>query len=197
VRDRLAMLATAAAVAILLSACGASTAGTGTAETSASPSSPAPMLSPRPREIDLIGVDTCTLLTPEQQRRLGTDRAPVASVETDRYGNQYCHFGKSMSSPRFTYTVKVVTQEDAAVYLTSERNAIARVVSAARFPAVEARPSGDKNKRSCFTFVSTKDGQYLSIQYGESTGSNDTTEVACEKARVAAEMAMQTLLTQR
>jgi hypothetical protein len=39
-------------------------------------------------------------------------------------------------------------------------------------------------------FVSTKDGQYLSIQYSESTGSNDTPEVACEKARTAAEMAM-------
>ncbi|MGH3933937.1 MAG: DUF3558 domain-containing protein [Pseudonocardiaceae bacterium] len=192
-RDRLAMLVTVAAVAVLMPACGASTAVTGTAETSSS--SPAPALPPRPREIDLVGVDTCTLLTPEQQRQLGTDRAPVASVETDRYGNTYCHFGKSMSSPRFTYTVKVVTQEDAAVYLTSERDAVARVVSAAGFPAVEARPPGDE--RGCFMFVSTKDGQYLSIQYGESTGSNDTAEVACEKARVAAELAMLTLLTQR
>ncbi|MGH3996844.1 MAG: DUF3558 family protein [Pseudonocardiaceae bacterium] len=82
-----------------------------------------------------------------------------------------------------------------AVYLTSERNAVARVVSAAGFPAVEARPPGDE--RGCFMFVSTKDGQYLSVQYSESTGSNDTTEVACEKARVAAELAMLTLLTQR
>jgi hypothetical protein len=195
VRDRLAILATAAAVAVLMSACGTSTAGTGTAETSAGPSSPAPTLPPRPREIDLAGVAACTLLTSEQQRRLGTDRAPVASVETDRYGNPYCHFGKSMSSPRFTYTVKVVTQEDAAVYLTSERDAVARVVSAAGFPAVEARPPSDK--RGCFVDVSTRDGQYLSVQYGESTGSHNTTEVACEKARVAAELAMQTLLTQR
>jgi Protein of unknown function (DUF3558) len=195
VRDRLAMLVTIAAVAVLMSACGASTAGTGAAETSAGPSFPAPGLPPRPREIDLTGVDNCSLLTPEQQRRLGADRAPVASTETDRYGNSYCHFGKGMSSPRFTYTVKVVTQEDAAVYLTRERNAIARVVSAAGFPAVEARPPGDE--RGCFMFVSTKDGQYLSVQYGESTGSHDTTEVTCEKARVAAELAMQTLLTQR
>jgi hypothetical protein len=119
----------------------------------------------------------------------------VASVETDRYGNTYCDYGKRSSSPRFGYSVKVVTQEDAAVYLTNERNAVARVVSAGVFPAVEARPPGDK--RGCFTFVSTKDGQYLSIQYSESTGSDDTTEVACEKARVAAELAMQTLLTQR
>lgn len=194
-RDRLAMLTTAASVAVLMSACGASTAGTGTAETSASPSSPAPTLPPRPREIDLTGVGTCALLTPEQQQRLGTDRAPVGSVETDRYGNTYCDYGKRSSSPRFGYSVKVVTQEDAAVYLTSERNAVARVVLAAGFPAVEARPPGDE--RGCFMFVSTKDGQYLSIQYSESTGSNDTTEVACEKARVAAEMAMLTLLTQR
>lgn len=192
-RDRLAMLVTLAAVAVLMPACGASTAGTGTAETSAS--SPAPALPPRPREIDLTGVDTCTLLIPEQQRQLGTDRAPVASVQTDRYGNTYCHYGKRSSSPRFGYSVKVVTQEDAAVYLTSERDAVARVVSAAGFPAVEARPPGDE--RGCFMFVSTKDGQYLSMQYAESTGSNDTTEVACEKARVAAELAMLTLLTQR
>ena len=194
-RDRLALLATIAAVAVLMPACGATTAGTGTAETSAGPSSPALGLPPRPREIDLTGADTCTLLTPEQQRRLGTDRAPVASVETDRYGNTYCDYGKRAASPRFGYSVKVVTQEDATVYLTSERDAVARVVSAAGFPAVEARPPGDE--RGCFTFVSTKDGQYLSIQYSESTGSHDTTEVACEKARVAAELAMLTLLTQR
>ncbi|MGH3898441.1 MAG: DUF3558 family protein [Pseudonocardiaceae bacterium] len=192
-RDRLAMLVTVAAVAVLMPACGASTAVTGTAETSASP--PAPALPPRPREIDLTGVNTCTLLTPEQQRQLSTDRAPVASVDTDRYGNTYCDYGKRASSPRFGYSVKAVTQEDAAVYLTSERNAVARVVSAAGFPAVEARPPGDE--RACFMFVSTTAGQYLSIQYAESTGLNDTTEVACEKARVAAELAMLTLLTQR
>jgi hypothetical protein len=195
VRDRLVMFVIVTAVAVLMSACGASTVGTDTTETSAGPSSPAPTLPPRPREIDLTGVDTCTLLTPEQQRRLGADRPPVASTETDRYGNLYCQFGKSMSSPRFTYTVKVVTQEDAAVYLTNERNAVAQVVSAAGFPAVQARHHGDE--RGCFMFVSTKGGQYLSVQYGESTGSHDTTEVACEKARVAAELAMQTLLTQR
>jgi hypothetical protein len=194
-RDRLAILMTVAAVAVLMAACGASTAGTGTAETSASTSSPAPTLPPRPREIDLTGVDTCTLLTPEQQRRLGTDHTPVASVETDRYGNTYCDYGKNQSSPRFGYSVKVVTQEDATVYLTSERDAVARVVSAAGFPAVENHPPGDE--RGCFVDVSTKDGQYLSIQYSESTGSHDTTEVACEKARVAAELAMLTLLTQR
>jgi hypothetical protein len=89
----------------------------------------------------------------------------------------------------------VVTQEDAAVYLTTEREVVAHVVSAAGFPAVQARPPGDE--RGCFVFVSTQDGQYLSVQYVESTGSTDSTEVACEKARVAAEMAMQTLLTQR
>ena len=190
------MLATVAAVAMLTSACGAaSTASTSTAETSAGPHSPAPRLPPRPREIDLTGVATCTLLTPEQQWRLGTDRAPVASVETDRYGNTYCDYGKRSSSPRFGYSIKVVAQEDAAVYLTNERDAVARVVSAAGFPAVENHPPGDE--RGCFVDVSTKDGQYLSIQYSESTGSDDTTEVACEKARVAAELAMLTLLTQR
>ena len=193
-RDRLAVFTTAAAVAVLTSACG-TVPTTGTPEPSAGPSSPAPTLPPRPRQIDLTGVDTCTLLTPEQQRRLGTDHAPVASMETDRYGNTYCDYGKNQSSPRFGYSVKVVTQEDATVYLTRERDAVARVVSAAGFPAVEARPPGDE--RGCFVFVSTTGGQYLSVQYSESTGSDDTTEVACEKARVAAELAMQTLLTQR
>jgi hypothetical protein len=92
--------------------------------------------------------------------------------------------------------VKVVTQEDATVYLTSERDAVARVVSAAGFPAVENHPPpGDE--RGCFVDVSTRDGQYLSIQYSESTGSHDTTEVACEKARIAAELAILTLATQR
>ena len=135
------------------------------------------------------------LLTSEQQRQLGTDAPPEYSADPDRYGNRRCHYDKIMSSPRFSYSVKVVAQEDATVYLSGERNATAQVVSAAGFPAVQYRSPGDD--RGCFVAVSTKDGQYLNVQYGESTGSNDTPEVACEKARVAAEMAVQTLLTQR
>ena len=193
-RDRLAVLMITAAVAVLLSACEtSSTAGTG--ETTAAPGSSKPALPPRPREIDLTGVDTCTLLTPEQQKQIDTDTPPEFTKYLDRYGNRRCDYGKRLSSPRFGYQLKVVTQEDAAVYLTNERDAVARVVSAAGFPAVEARPPGDE--RGCFMFVSTTGGQYLSIQYSESAGSNDTTEVACEKARVAAELAMQTLLRQR
>ncbi len=193
-RERLAVTA-AVMVVLLVSACEASsTAGTGIDKSSATPPA-APTLPPRPREIDLTGVDTCTLLTPQQQRQLDTDRPPVFTKDADRFGNRRCDYRRSLTSPRFGYQVKAVTQEDAAVYLTSERDAVARVVSAAGFPAVEARSPGDE--RGCFALVSTKDGQYLSAQYGESEGSNDTPEVTCEKARMAAELALLTLLTQR
>jgi len=193
VRKRLTLLAATVAVAVLTSACGAwSTAGTSTTEPSVTPSA-APTLPPRPREVDLTGVDACTLLTPEQQRQIGTDMPPRVSDDPDRYGNFRCHYTKSLSSPRFGYSVKVVTQEDATVYLTGERNMVARVVSAGGFPAVENHPPG--NPQGCFVDVSTKDGQYLSVQYSKST--EDTIEVACEKARIAAELAIQTLLTQR
>jgi hypothetical protein len=188
-------LVVTATAAALLSACGASsTGGTGTTATNtAQPSRPT--LPPRPREINLTGVDTCTLFTPAQQKQLGIDRAPMFTEYPDRFGNRRCDYRKAYSSPYFGYQIDAVTQEDATVYLTKERDSVARVVSAAGFPAVEGRPPGDD--RGCFTFVSTKNGQYLSVQYGESTGSNDTPEVACEKARVAAELATQTLLTQR
>lgn len=195
-RERIATLAITGAMAVLVSGCGASsTTGTDTPEASADPDATTSALPARPREIDLTGVDTCTLLTAEQQRRLGTDMPPDASVEADRYGNTYCHYDKILSSPRFGYTIKAVTQEDATIYLTGKRDATARVVSVADFPTVEAHRPADE--RGCFALVSTADGQYLSVQYGESTGSNDTTEVACEKARMAADMAMRTLLTQR
>ncbi len=188
------MFVISAAVAVLLPACGGSpTAGTG--ETSAAPGSSKPTLPPRPRELDLTGVDACILLTPEQQRQLGTDTPPGFTKYPDRYGNPRCDYGKNRSSPYFGYSIKVVTQEDVTVYLSGQRDVTARVVSAAGFPAVENRSPGDE--RGCFVDVSTKAGQYLSIQYSESTGSNDTTEVACEKARVVAELATQTLLTQR
>ncbi len=195
-RDRFGMLAVTAAVAVTVSACSASSSGgPAPGATSAAPAASAPTLPPRPRAIDLTGVAVCSLLTPEQQRQLGTDRPPKAGVDTGAYRNSYCDFRRSLSSPRFGYQITIVTHEDAAVYLTDERNAVARVVSVAGFPAVEARSPDDE--RGCFVLVSTKDGQYFDVQYGESTGSTDTTEVACEKARVAAEMAMQTLLTQR
>ncbi len=192
-RNRLPLLAITAALAGLISACGAWPT-VGATEPSGAPSA-APTLPPRPREIDLTGVDTCTLLTPQQQQLLGTDHAPVATDRADHYGNTSCHYDKFESSSRFGYAVRVVTQEDATVYLTGERDVVARVVSAAGFPAVENhRPLDD---RGCFVDVSTKDGQYLDVQYSKSAGSIDAIEVACEKARFAAELAMQTLLTQR
>ena len=40
---------------------------------------------------------------------------------------------------------------------------------------------GSRGQHGCFVSVSTMDGQYLDVQYGESTGSADTIEVACEK----------------
>ncbi len=191
------MLAAAGALALAATGCtGPSTGSVGApGQTSAAPAISATALPPRPREIDLTGVDTCTLFTTEQQRQLGTDRPPGFSNYPDRYGNRPCSYGKSLSSPRFGYSIKIVTQEDATVYLTGERDVTARVVMVAGFPAVENRRPTDE--RGCFVDVSTKDGQYLSIQYAESTGSNDTPEVACEKARTSAEMAMLTLLTQR
>ncbi|MGH3802036.1 MAG: DUF3558 domain-containing protein [Pseudonocardiaceae bacterium] len=196
-RDWLAMLAATVAVALPAAGCAGPPTGSGRTpgQTSASPATSATAMPPRPREIDLTGVDTCTLLTTEQQRQLGTDRPPGLSNYPDRYGNRPCSYGKSLSSPRFGYSVKAVTQEDATVYLTGERDVTARVVLVAGFPAVEnLRPT---DERGCFVDVSTTAEQYLSVQYAESTGSNDTTEVACEKARVAAELAMLTLLTQR
>lgn len=191
------MLAAAGTLALAAAGCAGPPTGSVSApgQTSAAPTTSATALPPRPREIDLTGVDTCTLLTPEQQQQLGTDRSPGFSNYPDRYGNRPCSYGKSLSSPRFGYSIKVVTQEDVTVHLTGERDVTARLVLVAGFPAVENRRTTDE--RGCFVDVSTRDRQYLSIQYAESTGSNDTTEVACEKARVAAELAMQTLLTQR
>lgn len=190
-RNRCTILTVAAVLAATVSAC----SGPPSDLPAPSTSSTAPTLPPRPEQIDLTGVDACTLLTSAQLQELGVDSRPKASTDTDRYGNTYCGYSRIQSSPRFSYTLKVVTQEDATVYLSEERDVTARVVSAAGFPAVESRRPTDD--RGCFVDVSTKDGQYLSVQYGESTGSDDSTEVACEKARVAAEMATQTLLTQR
>ncbi|MGH4024905.1 MAG: DUF3558 domain-containing protein [Pseudonocardiaceae bacterium] len=195
-RNRFALLALTAAVAVSAAACSGPPTGGGTpGQTSTAAASTVPTLPPRPREIDLTGVDVCSLLTPEQQQELGIDRPPTAGVDTDGHRNTYCDYRHSLSSPRFGYQVTIVGQEDASLYLTGERNVVSRVVSAAGFPAVQARRPTDE--RGCFVLVSTKDGQYFDVQYGESTGSNDTPEVACEKARVTAEMAMQTLLTQR
>lgn len=194
--NRLKLLTLVAVMAACSSSCSGNATDLPESETvDGTPAQSDPALPPRPEEIDLTGVDACTLLTVEQQHQLGTDMPPAASEDTDRYGNKYCDYGKDLSSPRFGFTLKVVTQEDATVYLSGERDVTARVVSAAGFPAVESRRPYDD--RGCFVDVSTKDGQYLSVQYGESAGSNDSTEVACEKARVAAEMATQTLLTQR
>lgn len=186
------LLAAAAATVVAVAGCSGPLSGT-PATGGGSVESSAPALPPRPQVVDLAGVDPCSLLTEQQQLELGTDLPPTL-VDADRYGNPRCDFRK-LERPAYGYRMGPVTQEDVSVYLTGARQSTGEVVSAAGFPAVAHRLPGDE--RACFASVSTKQGQYLTVLYSEGSGTEDPPAVVCEKARVAAAMATQTLLARR
>ncbi|GAA2842854.1 DUF3558 domain-containing protein [Crossiella cryophila] len=192
-RDRSILVAVLAVGGLVLAGC----TGNGTAMTSsASPTTTtkaAATLPPRPKTIPVAGLDSCGVLTADQQQQLQVDRKPRLSQpdQTDHLGNRSCSFDKSNQDPRFGLRVTPVPQEGAEVWLKGERNVKVKQVTAGGFGAVETR-IGD-NSTSCHVVVDVAPGQSLDVMGTALTKEAFTTDQTCEKARVAAEMVMQTL----
>lgn len=72
-----------------------------------------------------------------------------------------------------------------------------RVTTIAGFPAIETQGQFSPPDRHCGVLVGVASGQTLQVQYDyDGTALPMTRELACQKARAAAELAMQTLIEQ-
>ncbi|HEV8555588.1 MAG TPA: DUF3558 domain-containing protein [Actinophytocola sp.] len=176
--------------------------------TTARSSSTAPLLPPRPRELNISDVNPCTdVLTSDQLHQLAYDlgyqSSPIAG-KSDINGGPTCTYG-SMSpfdqpSRKIGSVIGVSTSEGAEAWLTDpHRKAAAdlhRLATVAGFPAL-VLPHPDVAD-FCAVVVDVHDGQYLQISSTPDGGAKDTKpDLYCSEAQRVSGIVLQNLMARR
>ncbi|MGH3921603.1 MAG: DUF3558 domain-containing protein [Pseudonocardiaceae bacterium] len=188
---RLGGLMLAAALTVLLPACATRTVTPG--EPEPPPTTTAALqLPPRPAEVPIDDLDPCLVFTPQQRQDLGIDQEPRPSPPSSR-SEVACTYAHSSSEPFFSYYVAPVPQEGADAWLTGRRNVAGVAIrEVAGFGAVQTLLGGSDD--DCSLTIDVAAGQSLDVMFlGDSAGSFTVDEM-CERARLGAAAAMETLL---
>jgi hypothetical protein len=163
-------------------------------------------LPPRPRELDLTGVDPCAdLLTDQQLRELDYDLGfalPPGPDHSDFHGGPNCTFGSTGlaggTSRNMASLVGISTTEGALTWVTDPTRALDErpdVITVDGFSAlVLPHPRLPDN---CKVVVDTADGQYLEVSSSADTGEGASMAPYCDEAERVAGMAIQTISASR
>lgn len=166
----------------------------------------ADLLPPRPRELDLTGVDPCKdLLTDQQLRELAYDLGyarPPQPDHSDIHGGPDCTFsstGLSGGTDRnMASLVGISTSEGALAWITDPArvpDTRPEVVTIEAFHAlVLPHP---KLADNCMVVVDTAEGQYLEVTSSQATGEGTSPDPYCTEAERVAGMAIQTISASR
>jgi hypothetical protein len=143
-------------------------------------------------ELQVAGLDPCAALSPEQRAQLGVG-AGRASGANAALNGPVCQWTRFPEEPQDGYLIAPDLRHDAASALGTATGA--RAVTVSGFPAVETQVGSAPPDRQCVVLVDVATGQNLWVQY-DYDGSTVpmTRELACDKARAAAEMAVRTLV---
>jgi hypothetical protein len=147
---------------------------------------------PRPQSLPLNGRDPCALLTSDHRESLGVGRGrPGSAID-----GPACNWSHFPDEPRDSYFIQLATGRGAEYALDSTTGA--RVVNIEGFGAVETqRDKSYPVEYHCVLLIDVEDRQNLWVQYDyDGSAVPMTRELACEKARNAADMAVQTLREQ-
>lgn len=144
----------------------------------------------RPREMRLDDVHPCEVLSAQQLSTLGVSK-PRFTPATNTRGAT-CQWAHSPEEPLDAYTAEVDTQSGIEATFDNPRGT--RATTIAGFPAVETQGFHSPANSNCGLVVDIAHAQTLNISYDYNGAMPSTREMACTKARAAAELAMQTLL---
>lgn len=151
----------------------------------------------RPRELALDGLDPCALLTPAQLKQLGVGQESRGTATSFTDGRQFpsCQWARFPQEPQDSYLIG--NDLNRGVQFSLVGAAGVQVIKVAGFAAVEYEDGGGRPHRNCVLAIDIAAGQNLIVRYdynGSTVPMNR--QLACEKAKVAAEMAIQTLIEQ-
>jgi hypothetical protein len=175
-----------ALVIALCAACSSSISGA----PAAGPSNP--QLPARPRALNIEGVDPCDTLTPVQLKSLGVTRYG-ASPPAGKRGPS-CDWIHSPTEPIENYSVDINTRGGVELVFGQPE---LQVTTVAGFGAVQTPALYGTGEQDCLVNVDVGPSQAVQVGYfynGQTVPM--THEIACGKARNAAELAIQTILAQ-
>ena len=148
----------------------------------------------RTLELPLDAIEPCSLLDADQRDSLGVGTGRPGAAE-DGFGSRACIWSHFPEEPLDIYQVRTVVAQGAEVALDNVTGS--SIISLDPFTAVETQSPFLRPDLHCVLIIDVAAGQHLAMRY-EYDGSvvPMTRELACEKARNAAGMALQTLRTQ-
>ncbi len=171
-----------------------STTGNEPTQDTSSPSSVE--IPPPPRDLSLVDLDPCTVLTDPQRAQLQISNVRSRVGDTKIYKDmKECTLDADTAEPFRTYTVIAVTNVDVSFWLNERRNADAKLISIAGYPAAEFHTKGVENS-DCAVAVGVAKNQHLHVEMDPLSGDLKQDQI-CQASEQAAEMAMQTLQTLR
>lgn len=176
---------------------GAATPGAaGRPATPAAPSQQAPdiQLPPRPTDVSLVGVDPCSLLTPQQRTRLGVltgEKGLPAQLEDN---SPTCDFRFADGTPGAEYSVAVDTAQGIQLFLGPNLADDVRQVSVGEFPALDITLKAPDLLQGCTTAVSVANGQMFTVNLGQ-PARGTTTATSCAKTEQVAGAVLTTART--
>ena len=148
-----------------------------------------PQLPARPRELRIDGIDPCSALSTPQLAALRVQFS-TTDEPLDKRGPG-CQWIHSPYEPVEAYTVAINT--DGGVELTFGQPRL-QVITVAGYGAVETSGLYSSGKNDCIVEVDVASRQAVQVGYFYNGSTVPMThEIACQKARNAAEMAMQTI----
>ena len=154
------------------------------------PDASKPQLPVRPRVLNIEGIEPCGTLTTAQLSSLGVTRYG-ASVPSGNRGPS-CDWIHSPSEPIENYSVDINTRGGVELVFAQPQ---LQVTTVAGFGAVQTPALYGTGEQDCLVNVDVAPSQAVQVGYFyNGTTVPMTHEIACQKARRAAEMAMQTIL---
>lgn len=156
----------------------------------AAPDPAGPKLPTRPRELRINGLDPCSTLTGEQLKLLGVQFYSVIEPGTNR--GPGCDWIHTQTEPVESYTVDINTRGGVELAFGQPQ---LEIITIAGFGAVDTPGLFSSGQLECVVNIDVAPGQAVQVGYFYNGRTMAMThEIACTKARNAAELAMRTIL---
>ncbi|MEJ3652609.1 DUF3558 family protein [Actinomycetes bacterium KLBMP 9759] len=148
-------------------------------------------LPPRPRELGVDELDLCSVLDAAAREALGVSRGEYGPA--NQVVGDFCRWSHYPSEPVESYYVVRERDLDAATGLLAPRGATMEVI--AGFGAVVTQGQYDDPNTGCLILIDAAKGKTLKVSYGYNGSTVPMTrDIACGKARKAAELVLGAIL---
>jgi hypothetical protein len=166
---------------------------TGSAPTTGSSAGNAPVN--RPKAVDLLTLDPCSLITPEQRTALGLSKVEPGTPEAD-YGEGSKRCNQSYADRKYLGTIETLVNGGVDRLKRTTGESKLTSLQVAGYPAYLTQRESPGSVGVCEIYIDAHDGQLLLVDtYGGLGEESATLDGACERAKAAAAAAGAVLAT--